>query len=185
MIIKRSTVEKIRIEDVNESHRLDPVEVIIENYGDGAGKILISCWGESWTGFWGSMGGTVEEFFQRVSNDYLIDKMSDLRAEEPDTEADQDFLKAEIIRQRKSRYLEKGEARSAWRYVDDFSPDRNRLCYAATPPELSILEGMEVPWYYPWPKKENPKYNYLSRILDLVREVIKPGVDDISKEDQS
>lgn len=174
MQIKRTTVEKIRIEDINETHRLDPVEVIIENSGEGAGKIIITCWGESWTGFWGSMGGTVEEFFQRVSNDYLINKMADYRETEPDTEADPDFLRSEIIRQRKSDHLSKQEARDAWRYVDDFSPDRNRLCYAETPPELAVLEGMDEPWYFPWPKKPNHKYDYLSRILDVVREVIKP-----------
>lgn len=175
MQIKRTTVEKIRIEDIHASHRLDPVEVIVENFGEGAGKITISCYGEVWTGFWGSMGGTVEEFFQRVSNDYLINKMADYRETEPDTDADPDFLRAEIIRQRKSGHLDRAEAATAWRYMDDFAPDRNRLCYAETPPELGLLEGMDEPWYYPWPKKPNHKYEYLSRILDVVREVIKPN----------
>lgn len=60
MQIKRSTIEKIRIEDIQDSHRLDPVEVIAENIGPGTGKITISCYGQVWTGFWGfwgSMGG--------------------------------------------------------------------------------------------------------------------------------
>lgn len=174
MQVKRTIVEKIRIEDINETHRLDPVEVIIENYGEGAGKIIITCWGESWTGFWGSMGGTIEEFFQRVSNDYLINKMADYRESEPDTDGDSDFLRAEIIRQRKDGRLDRSEAAAAWRYVDDFSPDRNRLYYGETPEELAVLEGMDEPWYFPWPNKPNHKYQYLSRILDVVREVIKP-----------
>ena len=174
MEIKRTTVEKIRIEDINASHRLDPVEVIIENYGEGAGKIIITCWGESWTGYWGSMGGTMEEFFQRVSNDYLINKMSDYRDTEPDEDADPDFLRSEIIRQRKSGIIDRSEARSAWRYVEDFFPNRNKLCYVEVPEELRVLEGMDEPWYYPWPRKASHKYEYLSRILDVVREVIKP-----------
>lgn len=174
MQIKRTTVEKIRIEDINASHRLDPVEVIIENYGEGAGKIIITCWGESWTGYWGSMGGTVEEFFQRVSNDYLINKMADYRDELPDPDRDPEFLMAEIIRQRKAGTLEKAEAREAWNYVEDEAPDRDRLFNSRTPEELQCLEGIDEPWYMDWPKKSNHKYDYLSRILDVVREVIKP-----------
>lgn len=174
MDIQRNFVEKIKISDTESTHGLDPVEIIIENYGEGRGKIIISCYVDSWTGYWGSMGGTIEEFFQRVSNDYLIGKMSDSREAEPDTDADPDFLRSEIIRQRKSGHLDRVEAAAAWRYVDDFSPDRNRLCYAETPPELAVLEGIDEPWYYPWPKKPNHNYDRLSRILDLVREVIKP-----------
>lgn len=179
MEIKRTTVEKIRIEDVNASHRLDPVEVIIENYGEGAGKILISCWGESWTGYWGSMGGTIEEFFQRVSNDYLIGKMSDYRDTEPDIEEDPEFLARQILKQRRDGTLDKDEARSAFNYVESFGPNRNHLYYGETPSELRCLEGMDEPWYYEWPSKSSHKYEYLSRILDLVREVIKP--DDYQK----
>lgn len=176
MQVKRSTVEKIRIEDINESHRLDPVEVIIENYGSGAGKIIITCWGESWTGFWGSMGGTIEEFFQRVSNDYLIDKMSDYRSELPDRDRDPEFLFGEIIRQRREQILDKEEARVAFDYVRYCNPDRETLCNTRTPEELRCLEGIDEPWYFNWPRKNNHKYEYLSRILDLVREVIKPEV---------
>lgn len=67
MQVKRTTVEKIRIEDINETHRLEPVEVIVENFEPGTGKITISCYGQVWTGFWGSMGGTVEEFSNWVN----------------------------------------------------------------------------------------------------------------------
>lgn len=175
MEIKRSTVEKIRIEGINESHRLDPVEVIIENYGDGAGKVLISCWGESWTGYWGSMGGTVEEFFQRVSNDYLIDKMSDYRAEVPDVEADQDFLFGLVLKERRRGTFDKQEARELHDYVKYSFPDRNTICNGYGPDLLKNIEGMCEPWHMDWPKKPNHKYEYLARILDIVREVIKPN----------
>lgn len=178
MEIKRTTVEKIRIEDINASHRLDPVEVIIENYGEGAGKILISCWGESWTGYWGSMGGTIEEFFQRVSNDYLINKMSDYRDSEPDLDADQDFLKRLVLKERRQGVMTYDEARQAIDYINMWNVDRNTLYNSPTPNVLRAIEGMDEPWYLDWPKKANHKYEYLSRILDLVREVIKPEVSD-------
>lgn len=174
MEIKRTVVEKIRIEDINASHRLDPVEVIIENYGEGAGKILISCWGESWTGYWGSMGGTVEEFFQRVSNDYLINKMSDYQSMVPDIERDGDYLKSLVIKERRAGNITRFEAINAWNHIEIFSPDRHSLCYAQTPEELKFIGELCEPWELNWPKTESPKYAYLERILDLVREVIKP-----------
>lgn len=173
MKVTNSLVKKIRIEDINETHRLDPVEVLIENYGEGAGRIIITCCGESWTGFWGSMGGTVEEFFQHVSNDYLISKIADYGQMEPDLDADADFLRSEILRQRKSGHLDSLEAEVAWRYVNRFFSDRNSLFYSETPPDLEPLEGMSEPWNFDWPNKNNYKYDYLSRILDVVREVIK------------
>ncbi|QEG12201.1 hypothetical protein OMEGA_135 [Klebsiella phage vB_KaeM_KaOmega] len=175
MQIKRSTIEKIRIEDIQDSHRLDPVEVIVENFEPGAGKITISCYGQVWTGFWGSMGGTVEEFFQRVSNDYLIDKMSDYRATEPDPDKDPEYLKSLILKHRRSRDITKDQAKQAWYYVDSYGPDRNSLCYGYVPEELQVIEGMCEPWYFDWPQIPSTNYAYLGRILDLVREVIKPG----------
>lgn len=174
MQIKRTTVEKIRIEGIERSHSLDPVEVIVENFGEGRGKITVSCYGEVWTGFWGSMGGTVEQFFQRVSNDYLIGKMSDYQSTVPDPDSDQDYIRSLILKERRRQVYGKDEARRAWRYVDYERPDRNTLCNFSTPEELRPIEGIEEPWYLDWPKMENHKYKYLSRILDLVREVIKP-----------
>lgn len=178
MQVKRSTVEKIRIDGIEQSHRLDPVEVIIENYGEGAGKILISCYGESWTGFWGSMGGTVEEFFQRVSSDYLIDKLSDYREMEPDIDADADFLKSLIVKERREGRISTSQAREAFDFVKYRQVDRNTLNNGYIPDCLLSIGGMCEPWYLDWPKKTNHKYAYLSRILDVVREVIKPEVKD-------
>lgn len=182
MKVTQSQVQKIRIEGIEKSHRLDPIEVIIENYGSGQGKILISCWGESWTGFWGSMGGTIEQFFQHVSNDYLIEKMSNYQETEPDPDSDLDFIRSLILKERRRRTYSKEEAKQAWWYVDSFRPDRNTLLNWEIPEELKCIEGMDEPWYLDWPEKENPKYTYLSRILDVVREVIKP---EVSSDDQT
>lgn len=175
MQIKRSTIEKIRIEDIDNSHSLDPVEVIVENFSPGAGKITISCYGQVWTGFWGSMGGTVEEFFQRVSNDYLIEKMSNYRATVPDPDQDPEYLKSLILKNRRAGIITKDQAKQAWHYVDFYGPDRNSLCYGSVPEELQVIEGMCEPWHFDWPNMPSHEYAYLGRILDLVREVIKPG----------
>ena len=36
--------------------KLDPIDIIAEDIRKGAGKITISCFGKSWTNFWGGMG---------------------------------------------------------------------------------------------------------------------------------
>lgn len=174
MKVNRSQVEKIRIEDIGQSHNLDPINCIIENYGEGRGKITIDCYGDVWTGFWGSMGGTVEEFFQRASNDYLINKMSDYRSSVADPDRDPDYLKSLIVKHRGRGDIDKEEAREAFDYVENNRPDRNSLMYGYTPKSFEAIEWLREPFYLDWPETKNPKYEYLSRIIDVVREVIKP-----------
>lgn len=180
MIIKRSTIEKIRIEGIQESHSLDPVEVIVENFGEGAGKITVSCYGSVWSGFWGSMGCTVEEFFQLASNDYLIGKMSSYTPRVPNEDKDPEFLLGIVAYCRRTGEMTKEEAREASDYIKRNRPDRHSLCNGYTPEAISTIPGLECPWELDWPRKPCSNYKYLSDILDVVREVIKPGVKDES-----
>ena len=173
MKISRTQVEKIRIEDL-ESRSLDPIEVIIENMELGRGKIVITCYGQSWTGFWGSMGSTMEEFFARCNNDYLIGKMSDLRHTVPDVDSDTDFIRKLVIEHRRRGLISKQEAAEAWWHIDSYNTDRNSLCYGTVPDCLDVIEGMCEPWHFDWPTKVSQEYEYLSRIIDVVREVISP-----------
>ena len=55
---------------------LDEITVYLEDYDPGQGKITITCYGKSWTAFWGSMGETIEKFFLRVDNGYLSKNLS-------------------------------------------------------------------------------------------------------------
>lgn len=62
---------------ITEAEALDPVRVMIENMRPGAGSITITCFGKSWTSYWGSMGdGTVEEFFIGCNDSYLVNCLS-------------------------------------------------------------------------------------------------------------
>lgn len=175
MKVTRFYVEKIRVEDIQQSHSLDPVDIIVENIQDGVGKITISCYGEVWTGFWGSMGGTVEEFFQHASNDYLINKMSNYTGYTPDLDKDYLVLKNILIKARKEESIDEFEAREAYDWIIQNEPNRKDVFNNGIPYQLEcIREELSEPWYLDWPQKKCEKYEYLSRILDLVREVIKP-----------
>ncbi len=175
MRVIQTQVRKIRIEDLQD-RRLDPVEVIVENFQEGAGKVIISCWGESWTGYWGSMGGTLEQFFQRVSNDYLIDKMSDYRSTVADDDKDPEFICNLILKERREGDIDKYQAKDAWDYAQFHATDRHSLFNGSIPEPLRPVKSLSEPWNLSWPTKINPKYEYLSRILDVVREVFAKDI---------
>ncbi len=69
MHIETSNVVKLQITDVP---RHDPIHVYLDDYGDSSGRITISEYGESWTAFWGAMGGSLSDFIIRTNNEYLI-----------------------------------------------------------------------------------------------------------------
>ncbi|WP_447345576.1 hypothetical protein [Salmonella enterica] len=113
------TVEKINVLSfiITGAERLDPVRVMIENIEPGKGLLTITCFGRSWNGSWGSMGGdTVQEFIKRVSNDYLIGCL-DHQLEstvDDDNDANLLFVKTEIIKLRRQKEIDAYKAREMW-----------------------------------------------------------------------
>jgi hypothetical protein len=75
---------------ISEAPRLDKITVFINDIGQNQGKIIIECYGKSWSAYWGAMGGTLSDFFLSCDNDYLIRRMSNLLPEkvDPDWEYD-------------------------------------------------------------------------------------------------
>ncbi|MDC9598949.1 hypothetical protein [Xenorhabdus anantnagensis] len=68
MHIETSNVVKLQI----TVPRHDPIHVYLEDYGDGQGRITISEYGESWTAYWGAMGGSLSDFILKADNGYII-----------------------------------------------------------------------------------------------------------------
>lgn len=74
MKIEKSKIEKLKI---TEAKNLDPVSVYLEDFEPGKGKIIIECYGKSWSSYWGAMSGrTISEFFFDANNDYLACKLA-------------------------------------------------------------------------------------------------------------
>ena len=57
---------------VTELENLDPITIMVEDFGEGRAEVTIKIYGESWTSYWGSMGGSVKEFFTRTNVQYLV-----------------------------------------------------------------------------------------------------------------
>lgn len=60
-----------------KTFKIGSTDIFLDNYEkEGQGKITISdSWRGAYTCFWGSMGGTLEEFICRISSDYFADKL--------------------------------------------------------------------------------------------------------------
>ncbi len=98
MKVATSTIKKLTITDIDN---IDPIHVMLEDDGPGAGRITITCFNQSWTNYWGSMSDrTISQFFRDCGNDYLGPKLSNVDVEVPD--------ETEILMMAKKRFLSLG-----------------------------------------------------------------------------
>lgn len=183
MKIETSTVTKLTITEVA---RLDPITVILEDIEPRKGKIIIECYGKSWSSYWGGMGSdTIAQFFGSMDEHYLAKNLSDISADITDGDSIKDGAFRQIIVLRwgkmvRSRlsvdgYVRIGrdeittaEARELWEEVDsaDFGSDG-----WSDPKLMQKVFGDE--WWYRLPTKPNPDYQYLCRIINAVQAALK------------
>lgn len=173
MKITQSTIEQIVITDVE---RLDPVKVMIENIKPGVGNITITCFGKSWTSFWGSMSDrSIQEFFVDCNDSYLINCLNrgiSSVLDGTDNDANIEFVKGRICRLRRDGDISEREAREYWDEAEGCENVKMFCCDYSYRSPLLTLFGDE-PWYAGWPTVPNPDYEYLNRIVQTVREAIK------------
>lgn len=169
------TETKVLSIEITEVERLDPIRVMAENYEPGQGRITITCYGKAWTSAWFAMSGdTVQKFFIRVSNDYLIGCFAPMLNSEvdDDNEANLEFVKAEICKLRRSDEIDHAKARDMWEAAEYSSDVKEDCCSWTRGSVLNELFG-DDPFYAKWPTVPNQEYQYLERILDAVREALK------------
>lgn len=169
MKVTKSTVEKITIMDVKN---LDPVAVMVEEFGEGQGKITITCFDDCWTYYWGSMGkqNTLATFFCSCDEHYLAHKLkSGIKNTVTDESEDAltACLRAEILMNRRRGEISKRKARDLWEQTDDATDDYGR------PNTDTFYDVFGGEWYDDLPKKPNPDYEYLCRIIKTVQEALR------------
>ena len=190
MKVEQSSMVKLKLTDVKG---LDPVSVMIEEYKRGEAKVIIDCYGKSWSSYWGSMGGDLKEFFTRTNVSYLVNcfdrGISDTTEEvdyESTKEGMKDKLKKYILEERRESCLRKEEARIVMGDLDGFI-DSLKL------PEHSY-DNYETTWLHEdkwkcvffdkddlncwfWDRtglvyETNHEYYYLERIVTAVKESV-------------
>jgi hypothetical protein len=168
MNVSKSTIEKLTITDLEH---FDAIAVMIEPYTPTSGKVTITQFNKAWSYYWSHAGRPIKEFFLKCDKGYLIDKFCPFLREEIDDD-DEDglwpVLKKEILRKRKEGGITKRQARDLWDDaigVDCWS--RERL--------FSEVFGDE--FWYRYPKKSNPEYAHMKKLLGHVQAAIKQDLE--------
>jgi hypothetical protein len=175
MEIEVSTATKVVVSKVPD---LDPIAIYLEDYGEGRGKVVITCFSESWTYYWGSMGGALLDFLGRCSNDYLVRKFLGGRKDtEVDVDATVKAAKVELIRMRREEGVHKDRVRDLW----------DGLSYVGDIPEQMPSDENEL-WsdifgdcfWESFRFKASNEYLYLDRIVTQVKLGLKMYSESLS-----
>lgn len=140
------TVTETKTYKLVDIDRLDPVTVYTENHKPGQGKITIECFGTTWSSYWGAMGKeTVEDFFCGCDEHYLANKLSSIDSEIADLDTLSEKIGVSV--EDKSAVMWDNEVIQAIRDHYDCEPHEADF-----------------------PRKANPDYEYLCRIIKAVQE---------------
>jgi len=61
---------------MGKEYDLDAIRIILYDYGSERGRLIIECFGDAYSHYWGAMGAaTVRQFVSRCHEDYLVDKL--------------------------------------------------------------------------------------------------------------
>jgi hypothetical protein len=169
MSIEQSVVRKIKIKDI---YGLDPISVYLEDFELGKGKITISCYDKSWHSYWGGMSDrTIDKFFLSCDNHYIAKNLSSINSSIYDYETLSDKIKDFYGDDIDFEVLDELSALSGDQNDGRFWIDNN----------AKIMEEVfGYDWYYDIPMMENPKYKYLCKIIDTVKDSLKELDEDSS-----
>lgn len=56
--------------------QLDPITVILLDFGSGRGQIIVECYGSAWSTYFGAMGCTLREFICSINAGYLSNRLA-------------------------------------------------------------------------------------------------------------
>lgn len=175
---------------LSDLERLDPVTIFLEDLGrrnvpierdpdywTGQGKLTISCWGKSWSTYWGGMGQrSLAEFVVQATSDYVLNCLDrGIQSKKFCGHALVELAKKCILQRRRQQTgrhdwelgeLSKFEARELWHDCEGLSDiESSNECWHRSE-ILTQIFGDE--WHYPVGDKaqaENHEYTYLERIV--------------------
>lgn len=130
---------------------LDPVTVYVRNYAPERGKIVIECFGKAWSYYWGGMGDrTLQEFFISCDNPYILGKLL-----KDTTETD----------------FEKINNKLNWKGINVHVENDVEVAMHT----LEMEECFGPDWYFDIPQCKTADYEYLGRIIDVVKTAFRWG----------
>lgn len=153
---------------------MDPIDVILEDFGPGRGQITINVSGEAWSHYWPAMGDLgIESFVAKVSVSYLGGKLR--RPDEKFTEIDGDGLVAQmkqgVITNRRMRKIDQHEARDMWDQIEAFAADERWQSIGESEAEL-LSDTLGDDWWECISERTSSHGQYVFDICSVVQQVL-------------
>ncbi|NNG62462.1 hypothetical protein HKD51_12905 [Pseudomonas fragi] len=174
--VVRSTVKKLVI---TGAQNLDPITVFLEDLAPGKGKITVSCWGKSWTAYWGGIwdGLNIGQFFCELNTSYIIGYFDQaMSSRQFSGEALANKAQRIVLKERRLFCYDQDEARELFDEAEELrdSPSIDHL-HGAHGELMTKLFGDEW-WHLGNDSTEpNPDYIYLERIIGTVQQALCQG----------
>lgn len=178
-----SQIARLLITDLmGEPYKLDPVTVVLEDFSPGKGRIIIECYGKSWSAGWGAMSGrTVAQFVSDCGADYIISSLCRV--------SQQRFSPTEAVKLARKVICDRRRGRGLyWEYGAPLEREEARELYD----DAKELQGIESPsmaflfdslltrifgpeWWHSLDQADepNPSYLYLQRVVLAVQEGLR------------
>lgn len=142
---------------LSELKDLDPVTVYVTNYEPEKGKVVIECFDGCWSYYWGAMGAgrTLQQFFLKAGNDYLITKFLGAKSMQTDFEEINDIAHKKGF----ADLVVTSDVEIAWQ------ADLMGKCFGPD-------------WMIELPRCESSDYHWLNKIVNVIKaafnEEVKP-----------
>lgn len=170
MIIEQSAITKLVIKDLEQ---LDPITVFAEDFGNNKqGKIIVECYGKTWSAYWPAMGASLMDFFISAGDDYILNCFSPhMKVEEPDYDELTNEIRRVICNRRRQGCLMAHDARELYDIDSwaEYAPEHPYDVYSC--PELvsrDAFDGLDLD-DIDMPMIETADHAYLKRIITAVK----------------
>lgn len=172
--VERSTVTKLVI---TGAQNLNPITVFLEDLAPCKGKITVSCWGKSWTAYWGGMrdGLKIGQFFCELNTSYIIGYFDQaMSSRQFSGKALANKVRRLVLKERRQFCYGSDEARARFDEAEDLreSISIDHL-HAAHSELMTKLFGDEW-WHLGNDATEpNPDYIYIEQIIIAVQQALR------------